>query len=417
MEAKNKARVAYVVKRYPRYSETFILNEILAHEKAGMALDIIALRPPVDTHFQAALARVKAPVTYLKLKGKMRDLWKGLQSLAELPGNRIEKIDELWEEDCNDLYQGIQLAQIVLERGLKHLHAHFATSATDVARIAAKLAGITYSFTAHAKDIYHESVDMLKLTRKMEEAASIITVSDFNKQFLDEHYGIVARKVKRLYNGLVLEDFQYHNPVGRPPLIAAVGRLVEKKGFDILIKACALLKQKGRSFTCRIAGAGELHDELQALIEGLAVQDVVALVGPLPLPEVATLMQESALFAAPCVVAHDGNRDGLPTVLLEAMSLGATCISTDVTGIKEAVKHGETGVLVQQRDPSALAAAIELLLDDEALRVGLAEEARRLIEDQFDVDRNAAILRTHFPLSEQNTPLSQQNTIAKQEVA
>jgi glycosyltransferase involved in cell wall biosynthesis len=175
-----------------------------------------------------------------------------------------------------------------------------------------------------------------------------------------------------------------------------VGRLVEKKGFGDLVDACALLARRGKRFRCLIIGSGPLEAELKARIARLGVADSVQLIGPHPQRELAAYLQASAVFAAPSVVGGDGNRDGLPTVLLEAMALGTPCVSTDVTGIPEVVRHEETGLQVPQHRPEALAGALERLLEDGDLRVALAERARALIEAAFDVERNAAALRDVF---------------------
>jgi colanic acid/amylovoran biosynthesis glycosyltransferase len=390
-------RVGYVVKRYPRYSETFIVNEILAHEAAGLKLDVFSLRPPCDTHFQDRIARVRAGVHYLPSEGpKGAALWAAIGEAAELLPDFWAALGSAKEEDAFTVYQALCLACEVPKRRISHLHAHFATEPTSVARLAARLAGVSYTFTAHAKDIFHEGTVREDRQRKVNDAAAVVTVSEFNRRFLEATYGGQGGKVRRIYNGLNLDEFAYAEPRQRPPTIVSVGRLIEKKGFVDLIEACALLAADAAPFRCQIIGSGE--DEA-LLRERIRVRDLtgrVELLGPRPQAEVIQRVQAAAVFAAPCVVGQDGNRDGLPTVLLETMALGTPCISTDVTGIPEVVRHEETGLVVPQRDPAALAAALRALLTDAPRRVRLAAAARALIEREFDIDCNTAEMRALF---------------------
>lgn len=386
-------RLGYVVKRYPRYSETFIVNEILAHEAAGTDVAVFALRPPVDTHFQEILARVRAPVHYLLDSGKASDFWRTMETvLSHLPG-----ADDAFEaaagEEATTVTQAAKLALLAREFGIDHLHAHFATSAASVARLAARFARLPWSVTAHAKDIFHESVDPAALRRTLSDAGAVITVSDFNLRFLRDEIGIEPH---RLYNGLDLGRFPFHASSDRPPHIVAVGRLVEKKGFGVLVDACARLWERGVTFTCEIVGSGEEEAALRAQIARLGLGAVVRLEGPRPQAEVIARVAEAAVFAAPCVVGADGNRDGLPTVLLEAMALGTPCVSTDVTGIPEVIADGETGLMVSQHDAVALADALARLLADAPLRARLAGAARERMEADFDIATNAARQRVLF---------------------
>ena len=390
-------KVGYVVKRYPRYSETFIVNEILAHEATGMEIEIFSVLPPEDGHFQDVISRVRAPVTYLPSKGlKVAEFWSALEQAGETLPDGWLSLEAARGEDVRYVYQAVVLAREARLRAISHLHAHFATASTTVARLAARFVGVPYTFTAHAKDIFHESVRLADLRRKLADATVAVTVSDYNLAYLRESYGPAARRVRRIYNGLDLERFPYRSPRERPPRIVGVGRLVEKKGFVDLIEACAILADEGRTFTCQIVGTGEKEVELRMRIAHLGLEDRVELLGPRPQSELVRLVQDAAVLAAPCVVGADGNRDGLPTVLLEAMALGTPCVSTDVTGIPEVIRDGETGLMVPQRDPATLAAAIGRLLEEPDLRARLADMARPLVEAEFDVNRNAAQLREVF---------------------
>ncbi|MBI3966345.1 MAG: glycosyltransferase [Chloroflexi bacterium] len=390
-------RVAYVLKCYPRYSETFVVNEILAHEAADLPIEIFSLRPPTDGYFQDAIARVRASVSYLPAYGvKSEDFWTALQDAgAELPG-LWGALDLARGADARDVYQALLLANEVRRRGVCHLHAHFATVATTVTRLAARFANVPYTFTAHAKDIFHETTRVDDLQRKLRDAAAVVTVSNYNVAYLHESCGRDVGVVRRIYNGLDLTRFAYDPPRERGRHVVAVGRLVEKKGFGDLVAACAILVERGCQFVCQIVGTGPLEPELRAQIEALGLQAVVELVGPRPQAEVVELVRRGAVLAAPCTVGRDSNRDGLPTVLLEAMAVGTPCVSTDVTGIPEVVRDGETGLMVPPGDRAALAVALERLLDDPDLRVALAARARRLIETSFDVHRNTAVLRRIF---------------------
>ncbi len=384
--------IAYVVKRYPRFSETFIVNEILAHEAAGHRVEIISLYPPNDTHFQDAISRVRAPVTYLSDDGlKAAGFWSALERAAELLPGLWEQLAAARGAEVREVYQAARLARLVHERGLQLLHAHFASTATEVARLAARFAGIPFTFTAHAKDIFHESAQPDDLRRKLSEAARVITVSEFNVAHLNREFGPAAQRVRRLYNGLHLERFPFVAPQSRARRIISVGRLVEKKGFEILIQACALLAQREVAFQCDIIGTGEREAALRGLIADLNLGQHVRLLGPRPQVEVIAAVQSAAVFAAPCVVGVDGNADGLPTVLLEAMALGTPCVATDVTGIPEVVQHERTGLQVAQHDVVGLAAALERMLVDATLRGRLAANARAVIERDFNVTANAAL--------------------------
>ncbi|MGH1393332.1 MAG: glycosyltransferase [Trichormus sp.] len=402
--------VGYVLKRYPRYSETFVVNEILAHEAAGLDIKIFALRPPADTHFQNIISQVRAPVTYIRkpIQGRVSDslnslaptaasyFWAELQEASQVIPDFWSKLAFAQGEKASTVYQAAWLAREVKLKGITHLHAHFGTVATSVARLASHFAGVPYTFTAHAKDIFHESVEFEDMQRKLKDASRVVTVSDYNLKYLHKIYNLPANHVQRIYNGLDLRQLQYSSPAERPPLIISVSRLIEKKGLSVLIDACAILQQRNYQFQCQIVGTGGLESTLHQQIQDLGLQSCVQIVGARPQSEVFQLVQQAAVFAAPYVIGKDGNRDGLPTVLLEAMALGTPCVSTVVTGIPEVVRDGETGLIVGQYDAEELANALGQLLKDEALRVRLSTQARRLIESEFDICLNTGMLRELF---------------------
>jgi glycosyltransferase involved in cell wall biosynthesis len=397
-------RVGYVLKRYPRYSETFIVNEILAHEAAGLQIEIFSLYPPLDHHFQDSISLVQAPVNYLTVAGaKFSDFWWGLEAAAQSVPGMWAALESAHGENPHAVYQAAVLAAEVGLKGIHHLHAHFGTRATSVARLAACFSGIPYSFTAHAKDIFHENVEPEDLRRKLHDAAAVVTVSDYNVEHLRSNFGPSAEHVRRVYNGLDLKNFLYEAPQDRPPRIVAVGRLVEKKGFSVLVDACAILASRRVPFECKIIGTGELEIDLDEQIKRLGLNLTVKLSGPRPQNEVVKLVRAASAIAVPCIVGADGNRDGLPTVLLEAMALGTPCVSTDVTGIPEVIRDGDTGLTVPQHDAAALAEALERLLTNSALRVELATRARHLVERQFDVHKNAARIRKRFRQAERSS--------------
>lgn len=391
------ARVGYVVKRYPRFSETFVVNEILAHEAAGTAVEVFAQFGPVDTHFQDAISRVRGPVHYLPAQSsKASALWQQLHAAARAFPSAWSTAAASGDVDVRTLQQAMALAELVGARRIEHLHAHFATGATEVARLASTLTGVPFTFTAHAKDIFHESVDPVDLERKLAAAHAVVTVSDFNVRHLRAAFPHLAHKVVRIYNGLDLEDFAYAAPTERAPEILAVGRLVEKKGFRYLVDACRELVERGVAFTCAIVGTGDEKAFLRERVAEAGLEGRVSLTGPLPQREVKVRMRRAAVLAVPCVVGADANQDGLPTVLLEAMALGTPCVSTDVTGIPEVLEDGVTGAMVPQHDAIALADALQRMLARAAERVALAGRARGRIEEAFDVHRSAATLRSAF---------------------
>ena len=391
--ADQSLRIGYVVKRFPRFSETFILHELLALETLGITVEVFSLLDPPEEPRHARLADLKARVTRLadtQVRAALPDpgdaaLFAGIDATAA--ARLIAKAD--------------RVAQAAGARGLHHLHAHFASDAATVALLAARRAGLTFSMTAHARDIYHHYIDpetdAAKRRAKLRAADFTVTVSDFNLRHLQTLCPEAAARIHRVYNGIDLAAFQPTDPTRRAPgRILAIGRLVEKKGFADLIDACATLAAGGRAVDCRIIGDGPLRASLAAQIAALGLDGQVQLMGPMPQERLAAALDEASLVTLPCIVTADGDRDGLPTVLLEAMAKGLPVVTTTVTGGPEIVAAEETGLLVPPGDPAGLAAALQRLIDDPDLALRMGRRGRQRAEALFDLKTSSETLAALF---------------------
>jgi len=395
------SKIAYILKMYPRFSETFIVNEILELERRGVHVRIYSVRKPDDGRFHASLARVKARVVYVPRYPAMEreQVLAAHRELKLAHPQRYRSLHEQVEvlgtpEAIKRFLQAGVIANHLLHNPVDAMHAHFASSGARVAHWASLLTGVPYSFTAHAKDIYHQEVNPDSLRDKITDARFVVTVSDFNQQYLRSLMGDESSDIRRLYNGIDLTRFRPDPSVAREQkLILAVGRLVEKKGFDNLIQACALLADRGLGFRCEIIGKGPLKQALSDHITKLGVGEFVKLIGARPQDQVLQAYKRATIFALPCIVGSDGNRDGLPTVLLEAMATGLPPVSTDLTGIPEIIDHNVNGLVVPPGDVAALANGLARLLHNPALRKRLGTAARRKVEREFDVRQNVAQLQ------------------------
>ena len=237
------------------------------------------------------------------------------------------------------------------------------------------------------------------LQEKLEGATFITTCTGYNYDHLKQSLGHVLNgKLHLAYHGLDLANYYPpETPVQRtPPLIFSVGRLTEKKGYIYLIKACRLLKERGYRFECQIVGSGPLQGELQAQIEAHGLTDSMTLCGALPHQEVVERYRQASLFVLPCIVAKDGDRDGIPNVLIEAMAMGVPAVSTDHSGIPELIEHNVTGLLVPPNEVDPLAEALAKLLDHADLGAELAAQGRQKVLDRFEVEQNVRRLYDLF---------------------
>ena len=393
--------IGYLLKMYPRFSETFILGEILEMERRGRDLAIISLKKPDDGRFHEDLSRVRAGVQYIPERFPGHPLTYLLAHLRALrrPGAyfRIAGLTLLhlpWSWKA--FLRAPLVAERALSAGCSRLHAHFASLPAVTAMLTSILAGLPFTFTAHAKDIFLRGRSRRLLRLMIVRAERVVTVSEFNQRWLADLAGpcVPCERIVRIYNGVDLERFAPSSSrmSDDPPLILAIGRLVDKKGFADLVEACAILHGAGLSFRCEIVGKGPLREDLERRIAEHALAGIVRLAGPLPQAEVSRRLRSAALLAAPCVIGKDGNRDGLPQVILEAMASGLPLVATRVTGIPEAVQDGVTGKVVEPGRPALLADALAELISDADLRIRMGCAARQSAEALFDRRANVALL-------------------------
>jgi glycosyltransferase involved in cell wall biosynthesis len=392
------AAVALLVRAYPKISETFILEEILGLERQGLTLTILSLYRPRDPVTHPATREVRAPVRYATGPDGRRAgrLAAGHARLLLTRPRRY--LASLWfaarraeAGRRRDFQNGVWLGAQMIRAGLRHVHAHFASEPAAVAEIAARLTGCTFSVSAHAKDIYTGRPEPLR--RKLAAARFTVTCTESNRRHLTALTGGAA-SVHRCHHGIDTARFSVGGRRTRdtPPLVLSVGRLRAKKGFETLVEACRLLRARGVEYTCDIVGYGEEQANLSARIARAGLDRVVRLTGILAQDAVIARYARAALFVLPCRIAADGDRDGIPNVLLEAMAMQVPVVSTTVSGIPELIEHGETGLLCPPDDPSALADAMQALLADPVLAERLGAQGRVTVTERFARDRNVAAL-------------------------
>ena len=401
-------KIGYVLKRFPRLSETFILNELLQLERLGTRLEVYSLVDVAEEESNRPrhklLQELKSGVTYLPARQPLKK-WHVKQGRF----NEGEFSKHVLKEICGGevppesilLLQAAVIGCFARSQGVDHLHAHFASDAATVAMLAARLTGLPFSFTAHAKDIFHSAVNLDLLRQKISEAQFVVTVSEFNrKHLLDLTKEKCAEKIIRLYNGIDLERFKPNTTRKEPfDVILAVGRLQEKKGLRDLITACRLLADSGQEFRCEIVGDGPEEESIGQHIQKLGLEDRVRLAGAQPQEKIIETFWRATVFVLPCVIAANGDRDALPTALLEAMAAGLPVVSTRLVGIPEIVEHGKTGVLVPPGDPDELSRAIVQILRNSKLQQAFGQAGRARAEQFFDVRENVRKLRGLFESS------------------
>lgn len=384
--------VGYLLKTFPKVSETFILNEILGLERQGVSLEIFSLTRPADNEFHCVSAQAQAPVWYLPY-GIMRWGLRALKAhvrLCRRDPRRYAKAVRLiaGRKEGLTLFKFLKagfLASLIEERGIQRLHAHFANVPAAMAELVHLLTGIPFSFTAHAKDIYLSDPEILN--RKIHHAEFVVTCTEYNRDFL-QNVSTNGTPIHRVYHGLDLDRFQpaipdHGSADETVPLLLSVGRLREKKGFPVLLHTCRLLKERGRRFRCQIVGYGPLQPELETMIQALGLTDCVFLLGKKPHADVLALYRQATVFVLPCQITSDGDRDGIPNVLMEAMAMQVPVVSTDVSGIPELIDHMSNGLTVPPEDPAALAQAITHLLDTPTLRIALGRAGRARVSERF----------------------------------
>lgn len=402
----SRSRIAIVVKGYPRLSETFIAQEILGLQKRGLDLLIVSLRQPTDPHLHDLHREITAPVLYLPeyLRDDPPRVAAGRAFAETLPG--FAAADAAFRTDLADDRSSSRFRRwgqaAVLARELPedvgHIYVHFLHTPASVARYAAQMRGLPWSFSAHAKDIW--TTPAAELKRKIDDCVWGNTCTGANATYLKSLAADPA-KVHLIYHGLDFARFPapperpLRDGTGEPVRFLSVCRAVEKKGLDDVLRALGRLP-KDLAWTFTHIGGGPQLPRLKALADRLGIADRLHWAGAQPRDAVIAAYGAADLFVLACRITRSGDRDGLPNVLMESAALGVPAVSTRVSAVPEIVDDGETGLLVPERDATALAGAITALARDPARRQAMGAEAARRVRTRFScepgIDRIAALL-------------------------
>ena len=392
------ANFAYLFERFPSFGQTFCYREVAELDRQGVASPIFSIRNPKDEPPQEWDPPIIERVHYVPEEKELLNDVRSASKKRKLTPEIVAALDD-WgrRTDFLRLYQAVYVGLRLHELGVRHVHAHFAGMAARTAFWIHRFFPMTFSFTAHANDIFAPRHFVIGLDKLVDVARVIVTETDYAAQFLRKRFPQRADRVHRIYNGLNPAEFERADFSSTPPLIIAVGRLIAKKGFAELIRACALLAERGKLFRCEIIGEGPLENELRAQIAQLNLQNRFVLSGAKPQREVRQHLAAASVFVLPSVLDPEGGMDNLPTVIMEAMATGLPVISTNIAGIPEMVVQNETGFLVQPADPIALAKAIEDVIDDRLLAQRLGEAGHQRAQELFSIEKNVRELCALLP--------------------
>jgi len=383
------SQFAYLFERFPSFGQTFCYREVAELARQGISPPIFSIRNPKDEPPQDWDARIAKRVHYLPEERELLDDVRRASKNRKLTPEIVAALDE-WgrRTDFLRLYQAVYVGLRLQEMGIGHVHAHFMGMAARTAFWIHKFFPLTFSFTAHANDIFAPRNFEVGLDKLVDTARVIVTVSDYAKKFLQERFPERANRIRRIYNGLNLAEFGRADFSSAPPLILAVGRLIAKKGFADLIGACGLIAERGKSFQCEIIGEGPFENELRVQIERLNLQNRVVLPGAKQQREVRQRLAAANVFVLPSVIDPEGGMDNLPTVIMEAMATGLPVVSTKIGGIPEMVVENETGFLLRPGDAVALADAIEKVINNLSLAQKLGQAGCERAQELFSIEKN-----------------------------
>ncbi|MEN8200403.1 MAG: glycosyltransferase family 4 protein [Thermodesulfobacteriota bacterium] len=390
--------LGYILKGYPRISETFISNEILLLEQLGFRMRLFPMRHPRESFCHESVKQIQAQVDYLPtelfldfprlllpnifLAVKIPQLFgQGLR----LAARRYQRTGKL--ATFKHLLQAGYLTRkhLLDDLSLTHLHGHFAHSPTSVTMFAALLSGRSFSFTAHAKDIYTSHPKQLR--EKIRMASFVITCTDYNRRYLEEIGEGLDTPIHCIYHGIDLKLFSPtsdHTQCAPPYKLLTVARLTEKKGLPTLYKALRILADKKIPFTHTLIGDGDDREKILQMIIDLKLDHCCHWLGTRTHHEVLRQFEESDLFVLACEIAGNGDRDGIPNVLVESLAMGVPALSTTVSAVPEILLHEKSGITVAPQDPELMATKIEEILVDRELRKQIIEGGKTHTRENFN---------------------------------
>lgn len=428
MNKPNTVKIAYLLEDFLTPTTTFVTQEIRYLRDCGIDLKVFVTGISVtgidpSNSDLLRIAKFSRPVNAKEMirrhvgalvASPRKYLWimsRLFTSTWSRPGYLIRSLRYFLE--------GIYLGSQMVEEGITHLHTHFAGRAATAAWSIWSVYGIPYSLTTHAYDLFSDSNNLRSnrplpfivskgntlslLGLKLERAQKIITISEFNRRHLIEQFCIPEKKIRVIRCGVDVSRFQRHvKRLNDRPVVLSVGGLVEKKGHDVLVRACAYLKDWGCRFQCKIIGEGSLLADLVALTKSLKLQDHVHFCGRVHHSEILRYHKEADIFALACLKGKDGNMDGIPVALMEAMAMEIPVVTTNISGIPELVESGTTGFLVEPGDPKELAERLRQLLDDVQLRQVIGKRGREKILQEYDQQKShSAMLEIFLKAGEQ----------------
>lgn len=378
-----KIKIGYILSSFPGNTETFVLNEIVGLSRLGLDITIFSIHKSVTNRNLFDYKRFLSKTIYADSYFSLPMVLSHLYYLFRRPSVYLKLLLNYKAYGGKKAFwEGVYFSRVIIQLGIKHVHAHFAWKATDVARLISSLTNIPFSFTAHAREIY-VTADHFK--NKLKEAKFLITCVKQNKKFIVHRFGEeLTDKIHVVYHGVDLEIFSPLDTAYKTVDVLSIGNFVEKKGHRYLLEACRILEKRGLSLKCLIIGEGPEKERLLDIIRNLDLGGSVEIEGKRPQAELPSVYARSKVFVLPSFIANSGDRDGIPNVLVEAMAMGLPVISSDVPNISELIEHGRDGILVREKDPESLADTIEELLNDSNKCAVIGGMARKKIEKEFN---------------------------------
>lgn len=398
--------VAYILGTFPQASQTFIAREVRGLRQAGLPLMVFALAQRRASLLEPEDQAWYDQVRFVPFALAPSTLLANLHYLTTSPATYLRTFAHVVSLPHRPRWMALRAVALCLiaawiarrvedAGGCRQVHAHFALAQTEVAMAVAGLLGCPFSFTAHARDIYAAPS---ALPEKMREAAVVVTCTGYNADYLRTLCpDLPPSHVRLVHHGVPL-DAAAPSPGmgGDAPLIVGAGRLIDKKGFDTLVDACATLASRQIAFTCRIYGTGPLLASLRQRAHDAGVADRVEFPGWAAPEQLRQAMTDATVFTMPSRIAKGGDRDGIPNVVLEAMAARLPVVATDVSGIPEAVIHERTGLLVEPDHASALADALQRVLTDAATAQAMGDAGRQRVLEEFTIDAATSRLVSIF---------------------